>query len=163
MFWIIDRNIKEAPVRCVLNNRTKQKLLAIFNKYVSTNAEEDPDLEEESVKTRVYSDSFSWYQVRDFQANGYILKRINHSVWFRIGINHTNTIESLWHNIKNITDNFSGLSIDSIKKRFNNNEDLITGYLDGWLCYSLLIRDFKRKKLNWSSRRNELCKYLKIN
>ena len=117
MFWIIDRNIKEARVRCVLNNRTKQKLLAIFNKYVSTNAEEDPDLEEEeSVKTRVYSDSFSSYQVRDFQANRYILKRINHSVWFGIGINHTNTIESLWHNIKNITDNFSGLSIDSIKK-----------------------------------------------
>ncbi len=65
--------------------------------------------------------------------------------WFGIGISHINTIESLWYNIKIITDNFSGLSVYTIKKRFNNNEDLIADYLDGGLCYSLLILDFKRK------------------
>ena len=31
---------------------------------------------------------------------GFILKRVNHSVWFGAGILHTNTIESLWHQIK---------------------------------------------------------------
>ena len=48
-------------------------------------------------------------------------------------------------------------------KSFKNKDSQITDYLEGWLCYSLLILDFKRKKLNWSSRINELCKYLIIN
>ena len=36
MFGIIDKNTKEARVRCVLNNRTKEKLLILVEKYVYT-------------------------------------------------------------------------------------------------------------------------------
>ena len=116
MFYIIESNTKEAHFRCILNNRTKKKWLSIFNKYAFTNEDGDPDLEEvKREKTRVYSDSFSSFQIRDLQVNGYILKQINRSVWLGININLTNIIESLWHNIKNITDNFSGLSMDSLK------------------------------------------------
>ena len=68
VFGIIDRNSKEAPIRCILNKRTKEKLIVIFNKYVTTDASEDFDLAENlSIKDRVYSDSFSSYQVNDFK------------------------------------------------------------------------------------------------
>ena len=59
-----------------------------------------------SVKTRVFSDSFSSYQVQDFSNIGLILKRVNH------GSLHTITIESLWHQKQSITNNFTGLNIE---------------------------------------------------
>ena len=45
-------------------------------------------------------------QVNDFRNMGYILKRINHSVWFGIGLFHSNNIESLWGQLKRYTNNF---------------------------------------------------------
>ena len=156
MFGIIDRNTKEARVRCVLDNRTKENLLPLIEKYVYTNDlnEDDNDSEDVSLKTRVFSDCFRAYRVSEFNELGYILKRVNHSIWFGAGYLHTNTIESLWHQIKMITNNFSGLNIEKLKTMFNNNENAIKDYLDGWICYSLCLRSMKNKKLGWSDKIN---------
>ena len=42
------------------------------------------------------------YQESDFQNLSFILKYVNHNVWFGISSLHKNTIESLWHQIKSI-------------------------------------------------------------
>ena len=57
--------------------------------------------------------------------------------------------------------NFSGLSIEFLQNKFNNNNNLIRDYLDGWICYSLFIRDIIRFKLSWSKRIDLLCDHLK--
>jgi len=49
------------------------------------------------------------------------------------GFLHANTIKSLWHQLKLLTQNFSGLKIENLKKSFNNNEIEITYYLNGWI------------------------------
>ena len=163
MFGIICRKTKDARVYCVLTNRTKQKLLPIIKDNVITDSGEEDNLEEiNSVKTRIFSDCFSSYQTNDFKDLGFILKKVNHSIWFGFGSFHTNTVESLWSNIKKNANNFAGISIDNLKKNFNNNEKMITKYLDGWITYSLLLRDFMRKRLSWSQRSNYLIHYLKI-
>ena len=113
MFSIVELQTKVARIRCVLINRTKQKLLPIIQIYIHCNVqEEDMDLDHEelsneqiSIFTRVFSDCFRLYQVEDFKIMGLILKRVNHSVWFGMGTLHINTIESLWHKIKQITNN----------------------------------------------------------
>ena len=88
--------------------------------------------ENENISTRVFFDSFRSFQPNDFLNLGYILKWVNHSIWFGLGSLHTK-IESLWSQIKNITNNFSGLAVESLKKTFNKIE--ITDYMDGWLCF----------------------------
>ena len=73
---------------------------------MNTNLGEDNVLsEEESIKTRIYSDCYSSYQVNDFKDMGYLLKRVNHSIWFGYGLFYTNTIESLWGQIKRKSNN----------------------------------------------------------
>ena len=49
-----------------------------------------------------------------------------------------------------------------LSRKFNGNENLIRNYLDGWICYSLFIRDIVRHRLNWNHRVNLLCDYLKL-
>ena len=167
MFGIIERSTKEARVFCVLNNRTKENLLPLVKNNIITdehyNNDDEEISEEENVQTRVYSDCFSSYQVNDFRNMGYILKRINHLVLFGIGLFHSNNIESLWGQLKRYTNNFSGISIESLYNKFNNNEALIKDYLDGWICYSLFLREIFRKKLSWNARINYLCEFLNIN
>lgn len=159
MFGCIDRNSKKARVRCVLPKRSKNRLLALVKKYVYTN---EDNLEEiYSINTRVFSDCFRSYQPANFRYMGFILKRVNHSVWFGNGLLHTNTIESLWHSIKAITNNFSGLTVEGIKKKFNSNEKDMSDYIDGWIAFVLLIRDFHRLNLNWPTRIQYLNNYLK--
>ena len=92
----------------------------------------------------------------------YILKRVNHSVWFGYRLFHTNSVESLWGQIKKYTNNFSGLSIDFLKSKFNENNDLIKEYLDDWICYALFLREIIRKKLSWNNRIHYSCDFLKI-
>ena len=78
MFGLVDRQTKEARIRCVLNNRTKQKILPIVKKYIYNNIdEENMDLEDEdlsneqlSTATHVFSDSFRSYQIEDFKNLG---------------------------------------------------------------------------------------------
>ena len=98
----------------------------------------------------------------DFKNLGYILKGVNHSIWFGEGSLHNNTIELLWSQIKNITQNFSGLVVDLLKKKFNNKEIEITNYIYGWLYFALLLRDFRRLKLNINDKINLINNYLKI-
>ena len=163
MFGMIERKSKEARIFCVLNNRTKENLLPFVKNNIITEEYEDANMPENfSLKTRIFSDCFASYQVNDFKEMGYILKRVNHSVWFGYGLFHTNNIESLWGQIKRYTNNFSGLSIDFLKSKFNENNDLIKEYLDGWICYALFLREIIRKKLSWNNRINYLCDFLKI-
>jgi hypothetical protein len=158
---------KEAKIRYVLN-RTKQKLLPIIKKYIYSNIHEedialdDDELSNEqiSIATRVFSDSFRSYQIEDFKNIGLIFKRVNHRVWLGIGTLHTNTIESLWHQMKQITYNFSGISMENLKKAYQNNENEITDYSDGWLCFALFLRETRIKNLNWIGRINLLASYL---
>ena len=78
MFGLIVRADKKTRVFCVLNNRTKENLLPIIERNVLTN-DTDNNL---NLKTRIYSDSYASYQPNDFEERGYILHRVNHSVWF---------------------------------------------------------------------------------
>ena len=113
------------------------------------------------INTRIFSDCWSSYQINDFREMGFILNRINHSVWFGYGDFHTNTIEGLWSKIKRHSKNFSGISIEMIDKLYINYSDKIK-YLDGWICFSLLLREFEKEKLNKSKKIDLLMKYLKI-
>ena len=103
MFGLIDRVTKEARIFCVLNDRTKNNLLPLVKNNVLSNDmnefEDDENMEideEYQINTRIYSDCYSSYQVNDFLNMGYILKRVNHSVWFCYGSFHSNNIEGLW-------------------------------------------------------------------
>jgi len=132
MFGLICRATKEARIFCILNNRTKQKLLPIIQKNVVTNEDEDDNLSESfSTKTRVFSDSFTSYQVNDFKRLGFILKKVNHSVWFGYCLFHMNTVEFLWSQIKTYAHNFTGISIENLNKEINNDENQIQECLDG--------------------------------
>ena len=153
MFGVIDRNTKEARVCCVLNDRTKENLLPLIEKYVYTNDfyDEDNISEDLSIKICVFWDCFSSYRVSDFNELGFILKRVNHSIYLGASYLYKNTIESLWHQIKMLTNNFSGLSIEKLKTMFINDENEIKNYLNGWICYSLSLRTMKNKNI-WSVR-----------
>ena len=59
-----------------------------------------------------------------------------------------------------IANNFSGLSIEKSNFLFNNDDNAIINYIDGWICYSLCLREMKRNKLNWSDRNHFINKYL---
>ena len=76
---------------------------------------------------------------------GFILKKVNHSIWFGYGDFHTNTVERLWPQIKRLTDNFSGLKFSRINNLFNSDEEK-NNYLDVWICYGLLLREIDKKK-----------------
>ena len=52
--------------------------------------------------------------------------------------------------------------MENLKKTFNNDEKEITEYLDGWLCFTLYIRETRIKKLNWMGRMSLLASYLSI-
>ena len=55
--------------------------------------------------------------------NGYILKRVNLCVWFGYENFHTNNVEGLWSQLKRITNNFSGISINSIGKLYQTDKE----------------------------------------
>ena len=108
MFGMIERQSKEARIFCVLGNKTKEKLLPYIKNNIITEEYEEVNMPENlSLKTRIFSDCFASYQVSDFKEMGYILKLVNHSVWFGYGLFHTKNIESLWGQIKRYTNNFS--------------------------------------------------------
>ena len=155
MFGLIDRYNKDARIFCVMSNRTKEKLLPIVKDNVYTN-----DMDDET-KTRIYSDSFAAYQEEDFENMGFKLNKVNHSVWFGIGLFHTNTVEGLWGQIKRLSNNFAGLNfsiLENIEKEGIKSED----YINGWLSYYLFLRDLKRKKFSENNKFNYLNNILKI-
>ena len=89
----------------------------IYTYYPSIINNKDPN--EENYATRIFSDCFKTYQVKDFNDMGYILYRVNHSVWFGKGHFHTNSIESTWSGLKRLTRSFTELNgnIFNIKKK----------------------------------------------
>ena len=143
MLGLIDRYDNSARVFCVMYNRTKENILFyIINNVLTQNfIEGNLDL-----RTRVYSDCFSVYQQNDFANLGYVLHRVNHSVWFGQGRFHTNSIEWLWACLKRISNNFVGLNfnlLDTLEKKGKSTLD----FLNGWICYCLFFRDCERLKL----------------
>ena len=63
---------------------------------------------------------------------------MNHSVWFGIGLFHTNTVEGLWSQIKRLSNNFAGLNfsiLENIEKEGIQSED----YINDLLCYYLFL------------------------
>ena len=74
---------------------------------------------------------------------------------------HTNTVEGLWSQIKRLNNTFSGLNINNIIKKFTSDTDIIN-YLDGWIAYSIFLREIEMKKIAWSERKLNLCHYLSI-
>ena len=157
MFGLIDRADKKARIFCVMKDRTRNNLLDIVKKNVYTL---DPN-EDDEMKTRIYSDYFSSYQVRDFYDNGYILNKVNHSVWFGQGLFHTNTVEGLWSQIKRISHDFSGLNFKLLDEVIKDGEDA-KEYIDNWICSSLFFRDCEMKKYTMQQKRDYLTNVLCI-
>ena len=143
MLGLIDHADKEARAFCVLNNRTKENLLPIIERNVLTN-DTDNNL---NLKTRIYSDSYASYQPNDFEERGYILHRVNHSVWFGQGLFHTNTVEGLWSKIKRLSNNFSGITMNYINELQNESTD-IKNYFDCWIRYSFFQRNIEKNQLS---------------
>lgn len=83
--------------------------------------------------TGIYCDCWQSYQVRDFNDNGFILPRVNHSIWFGRGTFYTNTIEGVWSKIKRFTNNFSGLNGNVVNKLSLQGID-INDYFNDWIC-----------------------------
>ena len=80
--------------------------------------------------TRIYSDCFQSYQINDFNNCGYILNRVNHSVWFCQRSFYTNNIQGVWSKIKRWTNDFSGLNgnvMHKLKIKGINSEDYFNG------------------------------------
>ena len=162
MFGIIDRITKESRVFCVLNNRSSDNLMNLIKGNIATNHNIDMDLDDENIECpRIYSDCFASYQPNNFRDNGYILKRVNHSVWFGYGTFHTNNIEGLWSQIKRLSNNYSGITIEYLEKSCQTDDEK-KEILDNWICYSLFMREIERKKLSKKEKISLLCKYIKI-
>ena len=68
----------------------------------------------------------------DFNRLGYILYRVNHSIWFGLGLFHTNSIEGAWNLNKRLTDCFTGLNGNIFYVNLchdYNDEDYFNGYI----------------------------------
>ena len=162
MFGIIDRISKEERIFCVLNNRTGCNLMKIIKNNIATTNNININLEDDNNEIpRIYFDSFTPYQPNNFRQNGYILKRVNHSIWFRYGNFHTNNIEGVWSQIKRLSSNFSGISINSLQESCNTDEEK-REILDSWICYALFFREIERLKLIRKGKIKLLIKDIRI-
>ena len=142
MFGLIDRKNKDARVFCVMENRRKENLLPIIcnNVYTPNFVEGGLDL-----RTRIYSDCFSVYRENDFDSLGYVLHRVNHSVWFGLVHIRTNTIEGLRSCLERLSNHFSGLNFNLLENLAKKGVNAVD-YLNSWICYCLFLRDCERKK-----------------
>ena len=122
--------------------------MTIIKNNIATTNNININLEDDNNESPlIYSDSFTAYQPNNFRQNGYILKRVNHSVWFGYGNFHTNNIEGLWSQIKRLSNNFSGISINSLQESCNTDEEKREN-LDSCICYALFFREIERLKLS---------------
>ena len=164
MFGMVDRNKYDIRIFFVNNNRQKETLIPIIRNNIYTpntilNNNEGED--EEFPSTRIYSDCFMAYQISDFNQLGYILYKVNHSVWFGSGSFHTNTIEGVWSKIKRLTDDFNGLNA-SIYNKYGNNSDNFNDYINGWICTALYYMKCEHLQLGVNGKINLLKDYLKL-
>ena len=96
MLGLVDRSQNYIRILYKDDNRQKETLLPIIKNNVYSNAlrvNNNLDLDDAELPTRIYSDCFQSYQIRDFNRMGFILHRKNHSLWFAQDSFHTNTIE----------------------------------------------------------------------
>ena len=115
MFDIIDRISQNSRLFCVSNDKTSNNIMKILKENVATNENHEMDLDEEYLEnTLIFSLCFASYQVNKFREKGYILNRVNHSVWFGHGNFHTNNLEDLWAQTKGLTNIFGRISIGSL-------------------------------------------------
>ena len=162
MFGIIERSTKNCRVFTVLDNRSREVLLplVINNVYTNNDLAEYNSREEinlYSLSTRVYSDCWAAYNEIAFKNEGYILHKVNHSVWFGAGLFHTNNIEGLWSQIKRLCFNFTGINFTLLDK-LSNKGIAPKDYLDDWICWGLFLRNTELKKFNKINKIIELNK-----
>ena len=112
MLGLVDRAKYDIRIFYIDDNRQKKTLLPIVKKNVYTfpdrvcNNEDGNNI---NLPTRIYS-CFQSYQGNDFNQIGFILHRINHSLWFVQGSFHTNTKEGVWSRLIKLTNIFCGIS-----------------------------------------------------
>ena len=166
MFAIICRETKKCRIFCVCDNRSRESLLPIIKENVDTYNDLNEynsleDIHKYSLCTRIYSDCWSAYQLSDFMDCGFLLHRVNHSLWLGSGLFHTNTVEGLWGQIKRLCNDFSGITfnlLDKVEKTGINPRD----YLDDWICWAIFLRDCELNKLNKINKILKINEYLKI-
>ena len=108
--------------------------------------ENDEEIKIYSLCTRIYSYCWRANQINDFYENGYLLHRINHSVWLGSGLFHTNTVEGLWAQIKRLCNNFAGINFHLLDNLANNGISP-KEYLDDWICWGIFLRECEMNKL----------------
>ena len=72
----------------------KRQLIPIVVKIVITQSEIINRLD---LRTRIYSDCFSGYRETDFERLGYLLHRVNHSIWLGMGLLHKILLKGFGH------------------------------------------------------------------
>lgn len=83
LFVLVDHARYDIRIFYVNKDRIKESLITYVQHNVYTSQNEvyiNKDYEDENFTTRIYSDSFSSYQITDFSENGYISHHINHSL-----------------------------------------------------------------------------------
>ena len=111
---MFDRAYKKSRVYWVLDDSSQENLMS----YVRNNiyiVNDDLD-REHSLNTGIYSDCFAKYQLSAFEEAGYKLHLEKHSIWFDSGLFNTNSFEGLWSQLKRLTKDFSGLTVNMISK-----------------------------------------------
>ena len=139
MFGLVDRGTYDIRIFFVNNNRARDTLLPIVKKNVYTyynSVINNHDPNDQFPATRIYSDCFLSYQENDFNGSGYILHRVNHSVWFGQGSFHTNNIEGVLSRVKRWTNNFSGINGKVLHKLAAKGIN-IDEYFNSWICFAL--------------------------
>ena len=163
MFGLVDRAKYDIRVFYVNDNRQKETLLPIVknNEYtIPERVYNNEDGNNINLPTRIYSDCFQSYQESDFNQLGFILHRINHSLWFAQGSFHTNTIEGVWSRLKRLTYNFCGISGFTLKK-FAEKGINVNDYANGIICSGLFFMECEHKNLGINGKKNLLVEYLK--
>ena len=95
MFGIVERARYEIKV-FLLITKTKRNSIAYSKKNIysiRTMIHDNKDINHVMVATKIYTDCWQSYQGKDFNEMGFILHKVNHSIWFGKGSFHTNTIE----------------------------------------------------------------------
>ncbi len=152
MLGISDRGNYDILIFYVNNNRTKDSLLPLIisNLYTYPRTiinNRDDDNNNILPATMIFSDCFSSYQESDFNRNGFILHKVNHSVWFGQDSLHMNSIKGVWSRLKRLTNSFNGLNINIIN---TNNDINDTEYFNSWICTGLFNMQYEHLKLGLS-------------
>ena len=161
MFDLCDRGKYDIRIFFVNDNRTRETILPIIKNNVYTpfpSIVDNKDLDSNYPSTRIYSDYFTTYQTPDFNNMGFILYKVNHSIWFGEGKFHTNTIEGIWSQIKRITNYFMGLN-GTIFNKFHNIDNF-NDYINAIICTALFYMRCEHDNLGDNAKIDLLKNYI---